>query len=291
MTENQIISDRPLQVALYDREFGEVDFRLFNAHTGRVEPPNSWIRFNPAPFNAEVGVFTDRNLPAVNESPHRINIAWLLESPELMRKHRRDIRRCEKFFDRVLTFEKSLLARSEKYIFCPLGGSWVAENDWAIYPKGKQLSIVCSRQNYLSGHKLRFDVVNRFKSQIDGLFGSAFQKIEKKLEGLRDYRFSIAIENCRSDYYFTEKLIDCFATGTVPIYWGCPSVGCFFNTEGILAFESFRELKKIMSRLSSDLYEDMMPAIEDNYRRAINYRVVEKNIFTLLYCDHNLFSA
>jgi hypothetical protein len=285
MTEKQIIPDGPLQVALYDREFGEVDFRLFNAHTGRVEPLNPWIRFNPAPFDAELGIFTDRKLSAVNENPHQTNIAWLLESPELMRKHRREICRHENFFNRVLTFERQLLERSEKYIFCPLGGSWVAENDWAIYPKSKQLSIVCSRQNYLSGHKLRFDVVNRFKSQIDGLFGSAFQKIEKKLEGLRDYRFSIAIENCRTDYYFTEKLIDCFATGTVPLYWGCPSIECFFNTKGILAFQSLRELEKIIPRLSHELYEDMMPAIEDNYERAMSYRVIERNIVTLLFTE------
>ena len=35
--------------------------------------------------------------------------------------------------------------------------------------------------------------------------------------------------NGRGDYEFDEKLIDCFLTGTVPIFWGCPSIDKFFK--------------------------------------------------------------
>lgn len=282
MTGTAQIPEETLHVALYDKEFGELDFRLFNAHTGRQETPNPWIRFHPAPFESRCAVYTDRMLSYVESSSHPVNIAWLLESPELMRKPHCRLRSCEGRFDAILTFEKPLLQKSEKYIFCPMGGSWIPKEEWMIHPKNKNLSIICSKQNYLSGHKLRFEVIRRFGSFIDGIYGSAFHYIERKIEGLRDYRFSLAIENCRTDFYFTEKLIDCFATGTVPIYWGCPSIGNFFDPNGILSFKSIGDLTEILNQLSPYLYESMMPAIIENHRRAINYRCVEKNIRALL---------
>ena len=42
----------------------------------------------------------------------------------------------------------------------------------------------------------------------------------KKLEFLRDYKFSFAYENSRRDGYITEKFLAAKAAGCVPIYWG-----------------------------------------------------------------------
>ena len=35
------------------------------------------------------------------------------------------------------------------------------------------------------------------------LFGRGYRPINNKIEGLKDYRYSIVIENSKSDYYFT----------------------------------------------------------------------------------------
>jgi hypothetical protein len=48
-------------------------------------------------------------------------------------------------------------------------------------------------------------------------------------------RFHIVIENIRRDYYFSEKLVTALAAGCVPIYWGCPSIAHFFDSEGMTA--------------------------------------------------------
>ena len=48
--------------------------------------------------------------------------------------------------------------------------------------------------------------------------------------------FSIAIENSRNGCYFTEKILDCFTTRTVPIYWGCPDIGDYFDMNVIITF-------------------------------------------------------
>jgi hypothetical protein len=83
------------------------------------------------------------------------------------------------------------------------------------------------------------------------LFGGGFKEIETKEEGLEDYRFSFAIENCCYDYYFTEKLLDCFLTGTVPIYIGCERIGDIFNSDGII----FLDDKIDIAKFNKELYE------------------------------------
>ena len=71
------------------------------------------------------------------------------------------------------------------------------------------------------GHVTRLDWVDRIGDQVD-LYGRGFNEIVDKEEGLCDYRFSVAIENGQYKTYFTEKILDCFATGTIPVYLGAP---------------------------------------------------------------------
>lgn len=45
------------------------------------------------------------------------------------------------------------------------------------------------------------------------------------------------VENSQDDTYFSEKLLDCFMTGTVPIYWGAQVCYCtFFSCTGAPSF-------------------------------------------------------
>lgn len=54
-------------------------------------------------------------------------------------------------------------------------------------------------------------------------------EIKNKKDALKDYKFSIAIENCVEENYITEKLFDCILTDTTPIYYGCPNVDKHFK--------------------------------------------------------------
>ena len=59
------------------------------------------------------------------------------------------------------------------------------------------------------------DAPNRWKE-----FPNYYGRAENKQETLREYNFVIAFEN--SDYpgYITEKIIEAFKAGAVPLYWG-----------------------------------------------------------------------
>jgi hypothetical protein len=56
------------------------------------------------------------------------------------------------------------------------------------------------------------------KDRID-VYGRGISEIPNKEVGLKDYMFSFAVENDTYDTYFTEKILDCFATGTIPYTW------------------------------------------------------------------------
>jgi hypothetical protein len=54
------------------------------------------------------------------------------------------------------------------------------------------------------------------------------------LEFLKDYKFMICFENKSQPNYFTEKLINSYIGGTIPIYWGCANIEDYVNLDSIL---------------------------------------------------------
>ncbi len=90
-------------------------------------------------------------------------------------------------------------------------------------------------------------------------------------EPLFDSMFHIAIENCSVKNYFSEKLLDCFQSKTVPIYYGCTNIGDFFNINGIFQVHSVRGIIKACNHINSNTYDEMLPAVEDNFLRSIGW--------------------
>lgn len=89
-------------------------------------------------------------------------------------------------------------------------------------------------------------------------------------------KFSIAIENNKEKWYFSEKIVDCLITKTVPIYWGCWDIERFFDVRGIITFDSFPEFIEKVNSLDENTYNNMLPYIEINYNLAKEY---SKSIF------------
>jgi hypothetical protein len=97
-------------------------------------------------------------------------------------------------------------------------------------------------------------------------------------EPLFDSQFHIAIENTSILNMFSEKLTDCFQTRTVPIYYGAPNIGEFFNIEGIIVARNVSEIVNACNALTPETYDKMLPAIEDNYERSMNWRYYSHQI-------------
>lgn len=103
------------------------------------------------------------------------------------------------------------------------------------------------------------------------LFGNGYNPIENKITALQDYRFSIIIENEKIDNWFTEKIIDCLMTGTIPVYWGCPNIGDYFDTRGFVIINSIDELISKKNIFKETTYSEMLPYIKINFELAKKY--------------------
>ena len=74
--------------------------------------------------------------------------------------------------------------------------------------------------------------LNQLGISVD-CFGSQTQPIDNKLETIKDYKYSICVENSYHPGYVTEKLIDGYLANTIPIYWGGIN-NTLFNTNAFI---------------------------------------------------------
>ena len=75
----------------------------------------------------------------------------------------------------------------------------------------------------------------------------------------------------KTQNWFTEKLVDCFRTKTIPIYKGCPNIKDFYNEKGIIFFNSMEELSSILNDVNQNgdsIYDSMKKELDDNYDRS-----------------------
>ena len=183
-------------------------------------------------------------------------------------------------FDLCLSWKTGEYMSHENGVLLPYGETFLREEDIKIWDKTKTMSIVASDKTQTPGHKLRHEIINHdgklYNNFIDvyGRCGKGFGGIENKIDGLKDYQFSIAIENVDEQNWFTEKILDCFLTGTIPVYYGCPNLGQFgFDTEGVVRIESKVGFDQIKDDINSDLYKKAADsgAIEHNFKKAHEY--------------------
>jgi hypothetical protein len=234
----------------------------------------------------EVEIFTDNNLDDVDKSSAKCKIAWIIESPKIHAGIYKKIAEKNFYtkFDLIVTFYKPLLKMGPRFASYVFGGCWIEDKDWKIYEKTKEISIISSAKKTTSGHRLRHKIIRLFKGNIDGVFGGGYQFLDKKIDGLKDYKYSIVVENTKCENYFTEKIVDCFAVGTIPIYWGCPNIGDFFDMRGIYTFDNMWQLRRILKKIESDPndYEHKLSYIKNNFEVARKYATAEDQLISVL---------
>jgi hypothetical protein len=205
------------------------------------------------------------------------NYGWLTESagivPWIYEKFAAMYPEVIDHYNYIFTHSRELVDMHEKIKWIPASATWIRNPK--IYTKTRKLSMVTSAKNFCAGHAARLNFLTRNKDKLD-LYGNGFQPIEYKEDGLKRYMFSIAYENAYYPGYFTEKILDCFATGTVPIYRGDPEISKVFNPDGIIFISDDLSLDD----LNEDLYNSKQDAIKENFEITINnFMRVENYIY------------
>lgn len=250
---------------------------------GRISKRIRYVR-NQANFDGAT-IFTDECLDLVNSIESRFKIAWLMEPREYVPKAYEKLSRLIDAFDLVLTFDsKALNEYPSKCVRIPCDGIFLdSDSVFSKHEKHKLCSMIYSRKTLLTGHKLRHKIAKAINAKgfdVD-MFGSGTGTyIKKKSDALNPYMFSVTIENSIDDFYVTEKAFDCFATRTIPIYWGTKKINTDFgfNPDGILTFDTLEELTNILADISTDLYISKLNAVEENYQSVLRHYSVDDHI-------------
>ena len=102
--------------------------------------------------------------------------------------------------------------------------------------------------------------------------------------------FHVCIENVKHNNWYTEKIGEAFCTKTVPIYWGCPNIGEYYDKRGIITFNTKEELLDIINNLTPEMYYNMKPYIDYNYEVALLDSFTKKldNIFEEIISLNNI---
>ena len=204
-------------------------------------------------------------------------------------------------FDIILTFTNHFYNKEKTYKFLPYNKVyWIAPThelkknlnlpflkpiDYNIVNKKFKVSMICGSKNWCPGHKFRQQVWSyqeKMKFNKNFMYSKNHENLiifknnkeinhgKDKTELFVDSMFHIAIENNQSIDYFTEKLIDCFVSKTIPIYYGCPNIGDYFELRGMIIINDINDVDNLNNILSEKYYNDRLHWIEDNYQRVLN---------------------
>ena len=275
-----------IEVNVIDNDFRHLakpNGRYSHVHR-KISKKTKYVR-DQKNFNG-ITLFTDNFIASDihKEINSKNKIGWLMESREINPKPYENFESFKDNYDYTLTHDPELLEKypdkTKHYI---IGGCWIKDNNYGMYDKSKNISMIYSNKKQIEGHKLRHEVANNFDDEID-LYGRGTNRpILQKEDALVDYRYSITIENTKQENYITEKLIDSLVVGTIPIYWGCPNLAKFFNMEGIITFNNINELKNVIPKLDENLYNSKINAIKENIELAKQYAITEDWLYNNIF--------
>lgn len=154
--------------------------------------------------------------------------------------------------------------------------------------KSEFCSFVYSNQDADPFRQYFFEELSKYKKVNSG---GRFQNniggaVENKLSFEEKHKFSIAFENSSHDGYGTEKLLQSFAAGTVPIYWGNPEVEKDFNGRAFINCHKFKSVQEIIEMVKEldrnrELYLQMLMEPAFNEEHTVEQAELELEKFLL----------
>jgi hypothetical protein len=194
------------------------------------------------------------------------------EPPKLYIDFKNMVYTHHKNFDLILAYDPRLLELPNAQEFVPVG-AWVDDIDIC---KTDQISYLMSSKVWTDEHRMRFQILREVegRSQV-GAFEFYMHRsppaVPNKNSFFVNAKFHIVCENQIMNNIFSEKLLDCFKTFTVPIYYGCVNIEKYFDPLGILKFNTIDEFKHIINTVTPETYTAMLPHVIENHRLASPY--------------------
>ena len=275
---NKMDFSKPVEI--HFSRFGDTQF----IHRHGVDHPNYTIPFLDT---GSFKVFCNFTEPTTSENIEKMDV--------LLANHEK--------YDLILTSNDEVIENCKNAVFFPYGTTWLHKElddknavghydpsiDVLHEGKDNSISFLITGLRGKHGYELRHGVWRR-KNEIENKrFYSSTRSQVHDGEPLPDddkkhlfkSKFSIVIESSKEENYFTEKICDAFLAKTIPIYWGCPNVDNFFNTDGIIICETEDEIIEACKMVESnpEIYDQKKTAIDENFEKAKEFcRPLEERI-------------
>lgn len=212
----------------------------------------------------------------VNISPDRI---WaIIQEPPT--PYHRYLHRGQPGFARIYTSDTALAGTGVRYRANYPVLVWHVQKSFdelsgtdPIPPKTKNMSWITSTLSFLPGHRDRLALIEKLRDKDDiDLFGRGLNFIEDKWEALAPYRYSIVFENHLNEYYWSEKLVDCYMAGTMPVYVGCSRLDDYFPENSFVRFDPAvpDPVSALQAIIDSPLAEDRRDSLIEARQRCLH---------------------
>lgn len=240
-----------------------------------------WVR----EINGELETFySNEKVIDVNQNHSTNNKPYglLFESRAIIPKIYQDVEKNILNFEKMFTHHSDFLKKYNNCFWIPGGGIWIGGDygggEIKLHKKSKLCSIVSSKKQMCDLHNFRLNIVDCVKKyQTIDVYG--IDRWSPIWLSLHDYMFSIVVENYKDELYFTEKILNCFATGTIPIYCGAKNLSLKFDMNGVITFETIQDLHNILPTLNEKLYQEKIHSVIKNYKECQQYKTIEDYIY------------
>lgn len=245
--------------------------RMYGPYTDYGSPDN-WDKDSP------ITCITDVYTRDVEDKPNT-QVALLIEPRAIQRDVYLRMENNYKYFKYVFTHDSKLLRILPNAKPIIWGGCWCRY--YNNQPKDKFIGMICSHKKYTELHRVRLRTALMFKDcenfDMYGIYEDN-ERIDPMVAHDR-YKYDVVVENYIDELWFTEKLIDAFATKCIPIYLGATKISEYFNTDGMLIVQNEEELQQLIkSMLDNKEYwdnyyndEKVQNAMQENYEKSKQY--------------------
>lgn len=254
-----------------------------------------WDRYN---YGLKTHFYTHYEAFNTVGNPER-KFAMLIESRAVSQKsYRKFIREksyIENEFEMLFTYDAEILDTFSNAKFVPFCAEyWYGKYDRSVtldcenyLRKSKNISILASDKNSCFLHKVRKKIARTCKrdnlADTFGTFDGGNWVVPEFT--LKDYRFSIIVENDQTPYFFTEKITNCFASQTIPVYLGATKIHEFFNPDGIITFNVNDNIVDVLRQCTQNEYLRRLPAVIENFNKVKVY----DNVMDFMFVNYLAF--
>ena len=200
----------------------------------------------------KIAIFTENQIPDFNTADYAISHSHI------------------NYLDRHLNYEYYFLNRFNNFNISY--ANMIRKKLLNLPMKQKFCAAVISNFKKTDFFRLYFiKELSKYKNiDMGGKYNNNVGIINNKIDFLSKYKFSIAMENTEADGYSSEKILESFLSGTIPIYYGNYMIDEYINPKSFILIRGEKDMMekiKYIKKIDNDdeLYRNILKENIFNY--------------------------